>query len=112
MSPRQRRSFYLSLTTLHREYAALMGLPYFDLVDTILRPELPKSHAASADEVRQTMATYKLNEPQAKAILTSMNTDGFALIQGYAFPSSCVSIDHLNVAVALLVPVKPPRFAV
>lgn len=112
MPPRRRHLFYFSLTTLHREYAALMGLPYFDLVDMILRPELPKPQTASADEVRQTMAAYKLNEPQAKAILTSMNTDGFVLIQGYVTPYYCRGADHLNVVIALLVLVKLPRFAV
>ena len=59
-----------------------MGLPYYDLVETILRPELPKRSLPGAEEVRQTMAQYKLNEPQAKAILSSMDTEGFSLIQG------------------------------
>ncbi|THH27997.1 hypothetical protein EUX98_g6198 [Antrodiella citrinella] len=71
-----------SLTTLHREYAALMGLPYYDLFDTILRPDLRKKTSVSPEELRQTMSLYKLNEPQAKAILSSMVTDGFSLIQG------------------------------
>ncbi len=31
----------LSLSTIHREYAALVSLPYYDYVDMILRPQLP-----------------------------------------------------------------------
>ncbi|KAH8104550.1 SEN1 N terminal-domain-containing protein [Cristinia sonorae] len=72
----------MSLTTLHREYAALMGLPYYDLCKYILRPELAHKPSIGSEEVRQTMSAYKLNEPQAKAVLNSMNTDGFSLIQG------------------------------
>jgi senataxin len=33
-------------------------------------------------EVRRTMSTYDVNEPQAKAIIGSTRIDGFALIQG------------------------------
>ncbi|TCD66618.1 DEAD-box type RNA helicase [Steccherinum ochraceum] len=72
----------VSLTTLHREYAALLGLPYYDLFDFIMRPDLAQPSRISSDELERTMSTYKLNEPQAKAILSSMNVEGFSLIQG------------------------------
>ena len=73
---------FYSLTTLHREYAALMGLPYFDLCDTILKADLGRPGMADPQSVRQTMTTYSLNEPQAKAVMSALKTDGFSLIQG------------------------------
>ncbi|KZT73806.1 hypothetical protein DAEQUDRAFT_355275 [Daedalea quercina L-15889] len=72
----------LSLTTLYREYGALMSLPYYDLSETILRAKLNKPTIPDSKEVQRTMATYNVNEPQAKAILYSLTADGFALIQG------------------------------
>ena len=71
-----------SLTTLYREYAALMSLPYYDLCDTILRAKLSKPSIPDARDVQRVMATYSVNEPQARAILYSLTADGFALIQG------------------------------
>lgn len=71
-----------SLTTLYREYAALMSLPYYDLCDTILRARLNRPTVPDSKEVQRTMATYNVNEPQARAILYSLTADGFALIQG------------------------------
>ncbi|KAI0078277.1 hypothetical protein K474DRAFT_1619824 [Panus rudis PR-1116 ss-1] len=71
-----------SLTTVHREYAALMGLPYYDLCNIIMQPDLKKHVVSDQNEVRQTMSKYNLNEPQAKAILAAMQTNGFSLIQG------------------------------
>ena len=71
-----------SLTTLYREYAALMSLPYYDLCDTILRARLNKPTVPDSREVQRAMATYNVNEPQARAILYSLTADGFALIQG------------------------------
>ena len=44
-----------SLSTLHREYAALMALPYYDMVDVILRPRLSDPVIASAMDVERTM---------------------------------------------------------
>lgn len=71
-----------SLSTLIREYAALMALPYYDLLDSVLHTHLPKPARVDAGEVRRVMDTYKVNEPQANAILKSLATEGFALIQG------------------------------
>ena len=70
-----------SLSTLHREYAALVALPYYDLADVIFSPKLVK---ASIDkrEVRASMEKYGVNEPQAGAIVAAINTEGFSLIQG------------------------------
>lgn len=71
-----------SLSTLHREYAALLSLQYNDLCDFILRPILPKASEPEPRDVSEIMRTYKLNEPQAIAILAALKTDGFTLIQG------------------------------
>ena len=60
-----------------------MGLPYFDLCDTILKANLGRPSMADPQSVKQTMTTYSLNEPQAKAVTSALKTDGFSLIQGY-----------------------------
>ncbi|KAI8978689.1 SEN1 N terminal-domain-containing protein [Trametes punicea] len=72
----------LSLSTLVREYAALMALPHYDLLDSVLNTELPKPSKVDKSEVQNVMSSYKVNEPQANAILKSLATEGFALIQG------------------------------
>ncbi|KAI0632099.1 SEN1 N terminal-domain-containing protein [Trametes polyzona] len=72
----------LSLSTLIREYAAMMALPHYDLLDSVLRTELPRPSKVDSAEVQRVMSTYKVNEPQANAILKSLATEGFALIQG------------------------------
>ena len=74
-----------SLTTLHREYAALMGLPYYDLCETIIKADLSRPAAVNPQDVKQTMSVYSLNEPQARAITSALRTDGFSLIQGYRY---------------------------
>ncbi|PCH40128.1 helicase sen1 [Wolfiporia cocos MD-104 SS10] len=72
----------MSLTTLHREFAALMALPYYDLCDTILQAKLTSPSVPDSSEVSRTMSSYKVNEPQAKAILYSLNGQGLTLVQG------------------------------
>ncbi|KAF8158282.1 SEN1 N terminal-domain-containing protein [Crassisporium funariophilum] len=71
-----------SLSTLHREYAALMSLQYNDICDFILRPSLPIAAEVDAKVLKDTMDIYKINEPQATAILKALDTSGFSLIQG------------------------------
>ncbi|TFK40652.1 SEN1 N terminal-domain-containing protein [Crucibulum laeve] len=71
-----------SLSTLHREYGALMSLPYYDLCNTILRPDIPKVSKIDSKELQQVMSIYRVNEPQAVAILNCLQTEGFALVQG------------------------------
>lgn len=71
-----------SLSTLHREYGALLALQYYDLVSTILDARLSLSSKVDPREISQTMETYGVNEPQAAAILGALSTEGFALIQG------------------------------
>jgi senataxin len=72
-----------SLSTVYREYAALKGLPYYDLFDSIMKPRPAKLPEISSSRIRQAMETYRVNEPQAGAILGSLDSEGFALIQGY-----------------------------
>lgn len=72
----------ISLSTLHREYATLMGLPYYDLFPTVMQPRLSGHPHLDHHEVQETMTNYRVNEPQARAILSSLQTEGFALIQG------------------------------
>lgn len=71
-----------SLSTLHREYGALLSLRHNDLLAFILRPSLSVSPQVASKDLRETMDAYKVNEPQAAAILKSLNTAGFSLIQG------------------------------
>ncbi|KAI0304428.1 SEN1 N terminal-domain-containing protein [Multifurca ochricompacta] len=71
-----------SLSTLHREYAALMAMPHYDCADFILKPQLPKPTRVDQKEVQLTMTKYNVNEPQARAIASALRTDGFSLIQG------------------------------
>ncbi|SJX63016.1 related to SEN1 protein [Sporisorium reilianum f. sp. reilianum] len=71
-----------SLTTLHREFAALMAAPYYDLFSDIIRGRLAPKVTLTGDEVRKAMQGYQVNEPQARAILGSLATEGFSLIQG------------------------------
>lgn len=73
---------FTSLSTLHREYAALMAVPYYDSFSMVMQPRLSGHPRLESREIEQTMATYGFNEPQARAILSSLRTPGFALIQG------------------------------
>ncbi len=71
-----------SLTTLHREFAALMAAPYFDLFSDVIKARVAPKPTLSGEEVRKAMQGYQVNEPQARAILGSLATEGFSLIQG------------------------------
>ncbi|EST05413.1 Helicase Sen1, N-terminal [Kalmanozyma brasiliensis GHG001] len=71
-----------SLTTLHREFAALMAAPHYDLFSDVIRARVAPKVTLAADEVKKTMQGYQVNEPQARAILGSLATEGFSLIQG------------------------------
>jgi len=72
----------LSLSTIHREYAALVSLPYYDYVDMILRPQLQMPPQVEPRDIETAMSKYGINEPQANAILSSLDMSGFSLIQG------------------------------
>jgi senataxin len=59
-----------------------MALPYYDFFESILRPQLPGISPIKPDLIREAMVTYKVNEPQAVAILDALRAKGFVLIQG------------------------------
>ncbi|KAG0341913.1 DEAD-box type RNA helicase [Podila horticola] len=73
----------MNLTPIHREYAALIAMRYFELCETILKPTNQIPHKPSHNTVQQTMDTYKVNTPQAQAIVGAIEKPhGFTLIQG------------------------------
>ncbi|KAG6830019.1 hypothetical protein H0H92_002547 [Tricholoma furcatifolium] len=72
----------LDLKTAQREYASLVAVPYYDHVQTILNPQLPNLAELKDKDIHEVMTTYRVNEPQAKAILSSLRSNGFVLIQG------------------------------
>lgn len=76
--------FLSSLSTIHREYSALQTLRYLELCDDILSPRPPPRVEPDARTLNRTMQSYEVNEPQARAILGSLQNHGFSLIQGYA----------------------------
>ncbi|KAJ7095873.1 SEN1 N terminal-domain-containing protein [Mycena belliarum] len=71
-----------SLSTINREYSALLGLPYYDLCPSILQPALPPIPAPNGETVTKIMTLHRVNEPQAVAISSCLDTVGFSLIQG------------------------------
>ncbi|KAG8898400.1 DEAD-box type RNA helicase, partial [Tulasnella sp. 403] len=71
-----------SLSTVHREYAGLLSLPYLDLADEILKPRPAKLPVISRDRIQKAVKSFGVNEPQAEAILGAFEIQGFALIQG------------------------------
>jgi len=70
-----------SLSTLQREYAALVALPSCNLANFIFNPKLAKAEI-DKQEVQASMERYGVNESQAVAIVGAMKTEGFSLIQG------------------------------
>jgi senataxin len=74
------------LSTIHREWAALFSLPFYDLADDVLKPELPELPKFSDAAIQRSMRTYRVNEPQAAAIMGAVQTQGFMLIQGSVVP--------------------------
>ena len=73
----------LSMTPLEREYAALMGLSYFDLCDEIIRAKPSPLLTYSNNQLSPFMANYALNKAQSQAVRSAIDNDAFTLIQGY-----------------------------
>ncbi|KAA1469989.1 hypothetical protein DENSPDRAFT_797113 [Dentipellis sp. KUC8613] len=71
-----------SLSTLHREFGALVSMQYYDYAEMILHPNLAWKAAIDESELQRTASTYNVNQPQALAIASVLQTDGFSLIQG------------------------------
>ncbi|KAG0197395.1 DEAD-box type RNA helicase [Mortierella sp. GBA30] len=73
----------LNLTTTHREYAALIAMQYYELCDDILDPPNTPPPKISLNHVQNVMDVYKVNTPQAQAIVGAVEKPkGFTLIQG------------------------------
>lgn len=71
-----------ALNTVNREFAALLTLPYYDLVREIMQAKVSSRFRPSSAEVAKLRETYGVNEPQAEAILGSLQGQGFSLVQG------------------------------
>ncbi len=80
-----RSYIFYSLSTLDREYRALLTLQYSEMSDFIMQPRLKEISGVDRKDLAETMHKYRVNEPQATAILKALKTNGFSLIQGCAF---------------------------
>ncbi|KAF9936736.1 DEAD-box type RNA helicase [Mortierella alpina] len=73
----------INLTTTHREYAALIAMQYYELCHDILDPPNMPPPKISLANVQKVMDIYKVNTPQAQAIVGAIERPkGFTLIQG------------------------------
>ncbi|KAF2655477.1 tRNA-splicing endonuclease-like protein [Lophiostoma macrostomum CBS 122681] len=71
-----------SITPLEREYAALLGLQYYDLCDEIVRAKPSPLLQYKDNQLVPLIENYNLNKAQAKAIKSAVDNDAFTLIQG------------------------------
>ncbi|WBW71087.1 ATP-dependent 5' to 3' DNA/RNA helicase Sen1 [Schizosaccharomyces osmophilus] len=91
-----------NLSTFTRQYAAIRGLPYYHMADDIVQAKpcsQPIKHSPS--EIKGAMSRYQVNDPQAKAILSSLDNSGFTLIQGP--PGTGKTKTIIGIVTALLV---------
>ncbi|WVQ73855.1 hypothetical protein IAR50_003436 [Cryptococcus sp. DSM 104548] len=75
---------HFSLGTAIREFGALKGLPWYEstlLTEALAGRSAKMSHPSSSD-IEDAMKSFGLNQPQARAVVGSMQGRGFALIQG------------------------------
>ena len=68
---------------MHREYIAVSSISNYDLLEEILVP--PQRDKPNYDDayLERAIAAYRVNRPQAAAIVSSLAAKGFSLIQGY-----------------------------
>ncbi|KAF2745877.1 hypothetical protein M011DRAFT_459767 [Sporormia fimetaria CBS 119925] len=71
-----------SITPLEREYAALLGLQYYDLCDEIILAKPSPLMTYKDSHLDPLIGNYNVNKAQAKAIKSAIDNDGFTLIQG------------------------------
>lgn len=72
-----------TLTTLHRECAALMALQDYDLLADVLHGKAAPKQQVRESDARQAMDSFGVNRPQAEAIVGSLQAErGISLIQG------------------------------
>ncbi|KAL6946985.1 hypothetical protein ACO0QE_001842 [Hanseniaspora vineae] len=71
-----------SMTTVEREYKTLQGLPYYNLLPTILSSQIEAVKNKPHNEISRVEKLYQLNNSQAEAIVCAVSTAGVSLIQG------------------------------
>lgn len=71
-----------NMVTVEREYATLLGLQHYDLLDEILNARPSPILKYSDQAVKECMSVYQLNTAQSRAVLGAKDNDGFTLIQG------------------------------
>ncbi|KAK4047450.1 hypothetical protein OIO90_006196 [Microbotryomycetes sp. JL221] len=71
-----------SLSTVHREYAALQTVGDLELFEEIANPEPRPRLQIDPRAIDKTKTTYNVNDSQAIAINHALRTPGFSLIQG------------------------------
>lgn len=72
----------LQMTTIEREYSSLMGLPYYDLLSSILKAKPSYDNIEDESLFDDMIKVYNVNKSQARAIYGSVHNKGFSLIQG------------------------------
>ncbi|KAI7863339.1 P-loop containing nucleoside triphosphate hydrolase protein [Spinellus fusiger] len=73
----------MSMTTTQREYAAIQGLEYYDLVKEVISPENTPKPPIDEQKINHYVTNYGVNRPQATAIAGAITREkGFTLIQG------------------------------
>ncbi|SPO00055.1 related to SEN1 protein [Cephalotrichum gorgonifer] len=71
-----------NMVTVEREYATLLGLMHYDLLDEVLNAKPSPILKYSERAIEECRAVYGLNPAQATAVLGAKDNDGFTLIQG------------------------------
>ena len=72
----------MAMVPLEREYAALLGLEYYDLCDEIIRAKPSPILDYAEDTLKPLVKNYDVNRAQAKAIKSALDNDAFTLVQG------------------------------
>lgn len=67
----------------------MLCMQYYDLRDEILTAKPSELEEHSETAIAKTKEAYDVNEPQAKAIISSVSSTGFTLIQGYVHWPHC-----------------------
>jgi senataxin len=71
-----------------------MGMNHYDWADAVYESRIDAPVVPAESHVRKVMLAQKLNNPQARAVIASLETPGFSLIQGPVFlTSSCAVSD-------------------
>lgn len=72
----------MQMTTIEREFSSLHGLQYYNLSKQILEAKPNSPPEVSESDIKKIRETYQVNDSQARAIGSSVKTEGFGLIQG------------------------------